>query len=1125
MLLFLCLGIVSYLDGQHLSEQQHVILKGLEKQLQKGNKRSLRDLGSMLNGHSLDKQVREIIGHYTLFTEHEIDVKTVNKAEFLFFFYEYQSQIRFSELFGAFYITPIEERQHEFRFSKVNIQDLEQIGEQTQDYIDAYIIAFQEKNVAQIVEMIEQMSSLGTQTASSFLESQLLNKTIPSVLSENDSKNIYLSLIQAVANRPSYRSLKFIMGLLEAGKISFKDVHYSMSRFTNIPLMANEQPTNFSRQFTELSDSLFTLAAIQSYGYDQLLPFRSIYFFEQVDYYGKIYCRKNHYRWLSENAYRDMLATKHPRTLLYLAAYIFKNRKVREHPDYHTAVEMMEKLTKIPITFSSPTAYQDFLFYWWQSYNEYEWNKTTNCFVNKAERIERLETYENLYRRLNSKNDEAAMEAYLGLIQGRPQEVIELLQKYRSLLRSINKKLPNIKLGFIEQLVLLHDFCQKNHVETDLSAPLVSQVEKLLNTTRQPERYKLELDILSTVTFEQLTALEIWGVLHTKDRPTNMSISRIVDMFYSFHWDEVLARDKQLRLFLKKAQLFKAIGASGTCNSYLNKINFSNSFLQKRLEELALVETDTGIKNQIAQILTNQNQEGYQSRESVSNFIATPLKFNSVELQILPKPSIDEIEKICKNIKSTDNIASIKKYFTYLSLHPSIEAVPALFTLINEKNVLVQSKENKLTVGQRIVPILEDVYDYTFTGEAEQVYATKDWIQLWKKQRKNYANWGDMFLTERLDSLKIKETLSIEELNEFMEQAAYKPKFVQNSLELLDKIQPIKNIRRLNLDKKLNPVTDLVHFKNLGFTHKQLDDIPKLFEINDAAVMLDFLEAEAVVFEDLDRAAFYNNLFNQRWFLEHILTGTISSSRIEHFAEALQFYLDESDYLSEYEEQSILLNLTNLNSIGKPVSVKLESSLALDADDKLKANIQQDIIAHISYEEIGVVAQYIPYLSKIHGQNTFDFLNKDFGLPIFELDSLALNNLIQNHQQMTEAELYQHYLLDFGVDFMTDKQLDFEKIYRILQYDIVSPLTGTGGSIRDYFVYGLIKILELHFETRLGFHEKLNESQTFYTFTSTKRAKAWLDYLEEQALIDLEAKLAPSFNRNPDIRLSDYYTQ
>ena len=548
---------------------------------------------------------------------------------------------------------------------------------------------------------------------------------------------------------------------------------------------------------------MYTLSAIRSYGYDQLLPFKSYFFFEDVDYYGKIYCQKNQNTWLSENAFRDMLTTHHPRMLLYLASYIYKYRQQKNDPEYQLAIAMMEQFTKIPVHCTSSESYSQFLFYWWQTYDSFEWNDENNFFVNKNDRVNRLEEYETFFRRLNSKNDEAALAAYLSLTKGRSNEVIELLQKYRPLLRTINSKLPPIKAGYLEQFVALNSFCQKNQIHTELSPSLSAQLEQLAKTTIPKDIYQLEATITEALHLDDLTALEMWAILRTKDRTTNMSVSRILDIFYSIHWEKIQNDAKQLRLFLKKAQLFKAIGASGICNSYLNKIDIENTALQEQLKDLLLVETDEGIRSQIAQILTNQTAKTKSEQATVAKFIKDPLLFNKIEIQILPNPSLTEIKAICKSIKQTKDKQKIKQYFIFLSYFATITSVPSLFDIINEKTILIKNENHQLTVGQRVIPILEDIYDYSFNTEEEHTFNTSEWLKLWKNHRKYYLLWGDIFLDKKIELLQAKEELSIDELNEFIEQANENPKFIQRSLELLPKVRPVKNIRRLSLTLSL----------------------------------------------------------------------------------------------------------------------------------------------------------------------------------------------------------------------------------------------------------------------------------------------------------------------------------
>ena len=91
--------------------------------------------------------------------------------------------------------------------------------------------------------------------------------------------------------------------------------------------------------------------------------------------------------------------------------------------------------------------------------------------------------------------------------------------------------------------------------------------------------------------------------------------------------------------------------------------------------------------------------------------------------------------------------------------------------------------------------------------------------------------------------------------------------------------------------------------------------------------------------------------------------------------------------------------------------------------------------------------------------------------------------------------------------------MDFQKIYDILQFDIVSPFVSRTGGKRDYFSYGIIKLLELKFDDRLGFHEKLNENQTFYSFSSAKRAAAWREYLYQHKLVNIQTTIPPSFSQ------------
>jgi hypothetical protein len=225
--------------------------------------------------------------------------------------------------------------------------------------------------------------------------------------------------------------------------------------------------------------------------------------------------------------------------------------------------------------------------------------------------------------------------------------------------------------------------------------------------------------------------------------------------------------------------------------------------------------------------------------------------------------------------------------------------------------------------------------------------------------------------------------------------------------------------------------------------------------------------------------------------------------------------LNESELISEFEEQATQRNIAQLENIGRPLIEKMQNAQANSPDDETKTKIVSEIIARVNYDELGLIVPFMAQMNDLNGRSSLAFLSEDFGLPIFEFKSLQESNeFVQNHVKLSELELYKLYMQKFGLDFQKkDGSLDYAKIYTILKYDLVTPFSGVGGNKRDYYVYGLIKILELQFVTRLGFHYKLNENQVFYSYNSSKRVEAWLKYMVENKVYRLEGEDVKAFNQ------------
>ena len=1104
------------------------LLPQMESDLQQGRKQTLRDLGGLLDKPKVKKQARQLLQKYTHFTNEEIDLEKASKQEFLDFYYDHYTNFNYSQLLHAYYLTPLESRKVDFEIRSLKKKSARG-GNARQLFVelDEELTAAKYDKVADILDRIAWFPLEET-------EEMLIGLLQDERLFEapaTDQKGIYQKTLKMLEGCGELEVVEIVLQMMEVGLL---ETDFSTPLLTNMTNVSPELGTRFEDEasfYQFLVDSLETLDDIRIYGYDRIFNFRLNFFQHPVDYYGKIIGLSDEYPWIKYNALKDVQRTHDSRGLFYLAADFYRSRYQDNAFDADYYFETIQKQLNVEVgikdqhqrlvfkpLIDDEQAMLNYLTYWASRYADFEWDDNRQVFTNKLETLAKTQNYERLFRRLNSRNDTVAIQSFLVLTEGDPVEIKSLARKYRQLLRNHNAQLPSMKYKYLEQLAILTDYCRKNQHVYRPNSRLKSYLEDLLTAETPQERYEIENKLIKNLIPSQVTALEYWGCLYEGRKEISFSVGRVLDWFYSKHWENILEDPNQLRLYLKKSYILENIGAVGICNAYLNKFDLDDPLTQEVLKEVAQLEADEDILNQVYLLLIEEPDDDLSEGYALDDFIHDPLLFSSRDMKILPPPSLEELERMVALIKRTEDMEVIRQLFTYLRQHPNPDFVPILFQLIDDERVVVRRKDITVKVGDNIIPIIESIYDHKVpVSNPSQPFAREYWATLWKERKDTYTDWASIFFQERLDSLQDRTIVRIEELNELADSphftAAHKPIMLKS----LKKVKPIKNIRRLYIEPRLAVEEDLVYFRDFYFSYKELDDIPKLFDIQNenAEQMLAFLEEKSANFDGNEKGSFYNNLFRQPWLSRYVDSGSMSLTLSKQLKETLEFYLNESDFLSEYEEQTTILHIAQLDFIGKNLEEKLSAALELDLDKSAKAKILQSIIATVRYEEIGVVAPFFDRMSNVLEAQTYTFLNQDFGLPIFSIDShKELEKLLRNHEKMTEQEFYFHYLKEFGVDFTNKKkELDFQKIHDILQYDIISPFVGSAGGKRDDYIYGIIKILELKFNTRLGFHEKLNEFQTFYNFSSSKRAQAWIAYLREQHLIDDSYTMPPSFNQ------------
>ncbi len=1105
------------------------ILTALEAKVQDGDMQSLRDIGSLLDHPKVKTEAIQILSDHTLFSPEEIKLHSnLSKSDFLNFYYTHEDEFKYSDLLDVFYLSPLEKWKTSYKIKA--IKDSKQDPKiLLRSYKTAIQKALDTSNSATLSSQMKLIDQLKEKEGYQFLLNLLQDKAFSNF---SNKEKLYQECSSYLQNYPTINTVKAILQLVKQKEIKAQTAAPILANLTNIFVVEDRQFDLMVPRYQHYIDSLNTIKAMQLYGYESFFDFKATYFNYPVDYFGRLLSLSEDYPWIQHNALQNLKESEHPRALYYIASQLYKYRKrngQKKLVRLEQYTNLIKELTQLEIgvqdennkiTFDIAKAVSNqtklnYLIYWASHYTDYSWNENYKLFINKNEAVEKTENYERYFRRLNSTNDSVAFQSYKYLTEGEAVEVIQLSKKYRQLLRSYNKYLPPFKYQYLEQLVLLTSFCKTNGIDYYGDDQLQQFLHELSQTTDHSKRYLLENKLIESLTADKITAIEYWACLHTRNKNNSFSAGRVLDHFYSKNWMNILSDEEQLRLYLKKSLLFENIGVFGICNSYLNKFNVENQDLQNRFQDLLKTEVDPDIVSQITRLTGKQTTENGLSLQS---FLENPAGFNRRDIKILPPPENErQYELVIQGILKEKSNEAIKNLFAYLRVHPHLDAVPYLFELIDDKRLLIQREDLRLTIADYSIPVLEQIYEHSFPSMDEKhPFNTEKWRTLWKNDGRNYKDWVKFFFEKKLIALEKSPALVIDDINKITASPNFLPAYKDVVLKALKKVEPQKNIRRLSMNPKLSVKNDLSYFEDFDFSYKELDDIPKLFSIDDPEKMLDYLDRKSTGFDLTDRGSFYNNLFRSRWLMNYVNSGKISAQHIEKIKNILNTYLNESDFLSEFEEQATNLHIALLDNINRTLEERLIASSQLDLDEGSKLKIQESIISTISYKEIATIVSHFDELIEQKGKSKIAFLQTDFGLPIFELDDdKAYEKFLNNHKKMSEVNFYTHYLKEFGVDFQDKRgQLDFYKIYSILKYDIVSPFSGEGGRKRDYFVYGIIKLLELHFNDRLGFHEKMNESQTFFSYSSSKRAHAWMEYLEKNNIVNIQKIGTPSFNQN-----------
>ncbi len=1113
-----CILIVIFLiplQGQvrHISAVEYEsIVAALEHEMLEGKSKALRDLGSLLDKAIVEHRIRKILNKGCLFSKDEIDLNApYSKKEFLDFYYDHKEKIYYSHLLNAFLISSPEDHTEnilDIKREKVKRKRFESVSQQIKN-------AILTDNAEIVAKSFQQVKTIQQESHFLFLENLLkgedINKASPSTQS---------ICFKAIAN--IYRSSqmeKAIMALIrmmEKGQLKKKTGRAYLADLTNVHL-GNMPTAQLSTKYTQLMDSLGSYEALRYHGYQMVFDFKPDYFDHEVDFLGKILSESSPYPWIMHNVLLDLKKVAHPRSIYYVAAQVYKYR-----PQWQSVpavglslftewiADMTETSLAIPKQASGNLFYKTYFSFWAGQYKSYIWDDYYLKFVHIEEAAKKQESYDKLFRRLNSKNDSVALAAYTKLAQGDALEIKRLLTKYKQLLRRPNPIIPDMKYSFLEILSELSTYCREQDIVFEASDALLEKVNLLLEKTDDKTRFARENLLINHLTTSDITALEFQALIHHKNKDANYSFSRILDHVYSLKMEKMLEDPKALGFFLKKAALFQKIGIKGACNRYLKKLSNDNPRLKNVIHEILKTAADEAIVQQARLLFFDSRKINFNT---VSDFIKFPEQFSEEQIDNLNAPAQKELESIFNILSTTEDIKNIKTFFYYLSLKPNNNFTPSVFKLLESDSFERFSKKKQIVITSHVISLLEKTYGLIFKeGKNEELLAL--WQKKWSVEKTSYKEWGKTFYQQTKDKLIAQEKVKATDINVLVSSPFFqKEKDLEVCLKMLDKLSALREISRLRMYQHFDVAQHLSYFEKFQFPPKVLDDIPQLFnmEIGHTA-MLTFLLEQAAAYSPDEQGALLNKIMSSLWFYNYIQGLPEPNQQIKNIQHMLTVYLDEAEYMTEPEENATIGNIYKLQFIGKSLGEQLKIVRESYLDGQVKDQIKTTIISGLSYEKIGEMVTFL-YESPNPTNQDYLFLKRDFGIPINNFNSKKeLEDFIHRHKTLTPEAFYKHYLLAFQVDFITNDKLDYNKIYTILEADHVIPFAGNGGR-RDFYNYGLIKLLEYHFDTRLGFHEKLNEGQDFFAFNSRKRSLSWQAFLKEKGFVKPDMDKVPSFNR------------
>lgn len=199
----------------------------------------------------------------------------------------------------------------------------------------------------------------------------------------------------------------------------------------------------------------------------------------------------------------------------------------------------------------------------------------------------------------------------------------------------------------------------------------------------------------------------------------------------------------------------------------------------------------------------------------------------------------------------------------------------------------------------------------------------------------------------------------------------------------------------------------------------------------------------------------------------------------------------------------------------KNLAKAFEATIKNAKDTTARNDSISKLFAKINYKQIDTAFCLVEHFNFKWAGEKYSFMDRDFGFFLEDFNSANVRKeFLSVFRSRSEYETYAYYLKKAGVDYHNPNQtLNYDKIYDILKYNVITAFVGGGGGWKlDNEVYAVIKLLELKFETHLGYPGKLCNSGNSNGCHASGRAKEWMAYLKAKGLLKTKHSEPYSFS-------------